>query len=88
MARLQKVSDTFHATELDGELVMIHGGTGKFFALKDVGLFIWNALDDESDLHAICDRLVSLYDIDHDACSAAVETFAGQLVDVGFARYV
>ena len=72
---------------MDGELVMIHGDTGQFFALKDVGLRIWNALDDEADLNAITAILQREYAVDPDTCHKSVEDFANQLVEVGFAEF-
>ena len=54
MARLLKLPESFSASTVDGELVMIHRDTGRFFALKDVGLRIWEELDRTSDLEEIC----------------------------------
>lgn len=84
---LRKLPQAFNATLMDGELVMIHADTGRFFALKDVGLDIWNLLDDESDLERIRDELVSRYAIDAQTCQSSVSAFADQLVAAGFAEY-
>ncbi|MBF9153026.1 PqqD family protein [Novosphingobium jiangmenense] len=87
MARLlRKVESSNCATEMDGELVMIHVDTGKFFSLKGVGLDIWQRLDAQSDLDAICDELCRDYGISADECSKAVDTFVSQLTAAGFAE--
>lgn len=85
---LRKVDSSFCATEVDGELVMIHSGTGKSFSLKGVGLEIWNALDRQANLEAISADLVQEYGISAEECAAAVEGFASQLVAAGFAEFV
>lgn len=86
MARtLRKVESAFCATEVDGELVMIHVDTGKFFSLKGVGLDIWQALDRKTDLDAICTELQHEYGISPDECRSSVGIFADQLVAAGFA---
>ena len=76
-----------HRSSSDDELIMIHAETGKFFALKDSGLQIWNLLDSESDLDAIGHALEQQFAIDGETCRTEVREFADQLVEAGFARY-
>ena len=85
--KLCKIEGAGQGAFVDDELIMIHAETGKFFALKDSGLRIWNLLDSESDLDAIGDALEREFDIDLDSCRAEVREFADQLVEAGFARY-
>ena len=87
MARLLKLPESFSASTVDGELVMIHRDTGRFFALKDVGLRIWEELDRTSDLEEICRSVEQEYAVAADACRREVGTFADQLVEAGFARF-
>lgn len=72
---------------LESELVMIHVDSGRFVSLKDSGLRVWELLDSTGDLGRICDTLVSEYDVEPEECRLAVEKFADQLVDQGFAEY-
>ena len=65
----------------------MHGQTGGFFALKQVGYDIWRALDEEPDLGNICERLTREYAVSPDECRSSVALFAQQLVDAGFAEY-
>lgn len=87
MQKLRKLPEKFLASEVDGELILVHGETGAFFALKDTGLEIWKSFESEMELGLICDHLVGVYDISHEACQASVHSFADQLVDAGFAAY-
>ncbi len=87
MARLVYKLDASHcATEVDGELVMIHVETGKFFSLKGVGLEIWQRLDSQPDLDEICKDLVTEYGIAQSECLQSVDAFVAQLTTAGFAR--
>jgi hypothetical protein len=87
MAMLRKISGTYQATELDGELVMIHADTAKFFAIKDVALHVWNALDGEANIDRICAGVEQSFDVDGETCRSSVKAFADQLVEAGFAEY-
>ena len=84
MVRLRKVPASFQSTTMDGELIMISVDSGQFFALKDVGLEIWNALDSEPDLDRICHNLQADYDVGAEDCRKSVEAFADRLVAAGF----
>ena len=86
--RLLKNPDKYESADLDGEVVMIHADTGKFFALKDIGLEVWSRLDGESDLDALCEGLSHDYDGDDDTIRTQVRAFCDDLVAIGFARYV
>lgn len=84
---IRKCPDAFLSSDVDGELIIVHGQTGGFFALKQVGYQIWRALDHESDLARICERLCEEYSVAPEECSSSVALFAQQLVDAGFAEY-
>lgn len=84
---IRKRPDVFLSSDVDGELIIVHGQTGGFFALKQVGYQIWRALDDESDLARICEQLCEEYSVSPEECSSSVALFAQQLVDAGFAEY-
>ncbi len=85
--KICKIDGAGQGAFVDDELILIHAGTGKFFSLKDTGLEIWNLLDTHNDLAAIGGELERRFDVDADACMAAVQAFADRLVEAGFARY-
>lgn len=87
MPRIEKIPDACHGADVDGELVLMHADTGKFFALRDSSLAIWNLLDSESDLDSIEAELERTYAVDPETCRAELRSFADQLVASGFARY-
>lgn len=87
MRKLIKLSRNFLSSEVDGELILVHGETGGFFALKDVGFNIWRKLDDEADLDVISGQICDEYDVEDGVCSQSVAEFADQLVATGFAEY-
>lgn len=87
MKHLRKLPSAYLATEIDGELIMVRASTGGFLSLKNVGLAIWQALDEEPDLTKICNRLVLEYDVAPEACRQSVQEFADQLVTAGIAEY-
>lgn len=84
---LRKRADKFIASEVDGEVILIHGDSGQFFALANVGLAVWQLLDFNQDLSAICRELDRRYEIEPAECRKAVQEFANQLVDAGFAEF-
>lgn len=84
---VRKQADAYLQTVIEDELVLILRDTGKFFSLKDVGLRIWNALDRQDDLDALCSELEREYDVPPTTCRADVDKFVGQLVESGFAAY-
>lgn len=87
MPQLKKSSEKFLASEVDGELILVHGDTGAFFAVKDVGLDIWRKLDETGDLAIISEKLCREYEVSKEQCQQSVQRFAQELVDAGFAEF-
>lgn len=85
--KLSKIDGASEGAVIDDELVLIHISTGRFFALKDTGLQIWNLLDSHANLREIAATLSAEYDVDGEQCEKEVRGFADQLVEAGFARY-
>lgn len=84
--RILKRTEAFQSAELDGELVVIHAETGKFYGLKDMGLEIWRRLDYFPDIGELCADIVKEYDVDLETANAHVESFCNKLVAIGFAE--
>ncbi len=85
--KIRKLEKSYQGAEIDGEFVLIHAETGQFFALKDTGLDIWQRLDDEADIDAVCRNLADEYDADESEIRPSVEAFVTRLVELGLARY-
>jgi len=86
-ASLRKIPSAFLATQVDDELILVHGKSGAFYSIKDTGLAIWEALDETADLAGVAQRLEQSFDVSSDVCRSAVEEFSGQLVAAGFAEF-
>jgi hypothetical protein len=73
----------FLETAIDGEAVLMKSDTGRFNALKDTGLVIWQAIDGQRDPAAIAALLAERYDTSPAVC-ADVAAFLGELEHAGF----
>ncbi len=85
--KVHKLEKSYQGAEIDGEFVLIHADSGKFFALKDTGLDVWHRLDDENDVDVVCKTLAQEYDAPETTIRPSVEAFVAHLVDLGLARY-
>ena len=86
LGRISKLADRFEASVVDDELVLIDVRSGALFAMKGVALRIWEMLDAEPDLDAICNTLQQEYQVSANECRTETAAFADQLVEAGFAR--
>ena len=74
-------------TELDdGEGVLLHLGTRKYFSLNKTGLEIWQLLSEGLTRGEVSERLQSTYRIPLDRADAAVSTLLSDLLDAGLAQ--
>ena len=86
-SKFVKISERYEASPIDDELLLIDVDTGKCFALKDVGLRIWNLLDTEGDLDGISRILCDEYEVEPQQARESVNDFARSLINAGFARF-
>lgn len=81
--RLQRTNDVV-ATDMDGELVMMHIEKGNYFALTGSGGPIWNALETPSTLTEVIAFVKSEYDVEEvDDLERVISGFIEQLIDQG-----
>ena len=74
-------------TELDdGEGVLLHLGTRKYFSLNKTGFEIWQLLNEGLTLGEVSERLESTYSIPLDRADAAVSNLLSGLLEAGLAR--
>ena len=86
MVLVRKLTDTHQGAEFDGELVLVHGHTGKFYVLKGIGLDIWQRIDNEVDFDWLCGQLSQEFDADEARIRASTKSFVDDLVRLGFAE--
>jgi hypothetical protein len=91
-ARVQVSRDVVFR-ELEGEVVLLHLGTGVYFGLDPVGTRVWQLLAEGRSHVQVLDVLVDEYDVGERRAAADLEDFIAELrehglvdVDAGAAR--
>lgn len=84
---LKKTPQNFLSTDLDGELILVHGQSGAFYSIKDSGLAIWRAFDETESLAEVADKICDEFEIEPADCEAEVLDFSRKLVSAGFATF-
>lgn len=84
---LQQNSKKFIASKVDDELILVHGDTGAFYALDNVGLTIWDCIEEPKALDDISQHLQLQYEVDEAECNLALQKFADDLVRAGLAEF-
>ncbi len=65
------------------DLVALHMDKGVYYGLDPIGRHIWELLDGEMTVGALCERLLSLYDVEAEACEADTLAFIEPCVRMG-----
>ena len=66
---------------LDGEAILINLATGSYYAIPDVGAFIWQAIEEQCSLGEIAVRVNANYDVSLEQARADMLQFAARLMD-------
>jgi hypothetical protein len=77
------VSKDVLAAHLEGEAVLLHLGTKRYYRLNETAAVIWQGLERGLDLPGIIEGLVRDFAIDAPAAQAEVERVLGDLRDRG-----
>ncbi len=85
--KIRKIPQKFLATDIDGELILVHADTGVFFSAKDTGRAIWQAIDRSPAIEDIVQGLRNDYEVAPEECLRSVLAFTDQLVEAGLAEY-
>lgn len=75
-------------TELDGEVVVMHPGNGKYYTLRGSGASLWRLLDRCRTLEEIVDTLCTEYDVTPQQCREDITPFIGELAAEGLLHVV
>lgn len=75
------------STSLGGEAVVLDLDSGTYYGLNETGAHIWHLLSQPIPLASICEHLMEEYEVEPDACHAAVQRLvenllAAELVEV------
>jgi hypothetical protein len=68
---------------IDGEAVVLHLGTGRYFSARGCGADVWSWVSASVPVPAVVEALVSSYDASPDTIAAAVDEFVTYLVREG-----
>ena len=76
------------SSDVTGEAVILHLGSGRSFGLAHVGARIWSLISKPAPVADICDAIVREYDVDHERCELDVLTLLQQLIEEGLVEVV
>lgn len=68
---------------LEGESVLLHLESERYYGLDDVGTRIWELLDEHSDTATVLERLLAEYDADEATLRQDLADLIAKLVAVG-----
>jgi len=83
-----KRSDELLSSELDGETVMMSIESGKYYGLEEIATRIWELIEQPTSVSALCDTLVSEFDVAREQCEADVLPFLAELAKEGVVEVV
>jgi len=71
------------ASDLGGEVVVLNIQHGIYYGVDDVGVTIWQLLDQPRTPEAIRDAVLAKYDVDPEECERDLLRFLEQLLNAG-----
>lgn len=69
------------STTLDGESVLLHTGSGKYFGFNEVGTDIWEMMQEPQSVAELTREIVEKYDVSRETVRADVESLLADLVE-------
>jgi len=76
------------ATEVDGEVLMMHIESGNYFGLNEVASFLWNQLDTPRTVAALCVAVQTEFKVDEERCQADTLAFLEDMISDGLVEVV
>lgn len=76
------------ATEVDGEVLMMHIESGNYFGLNEVASFIWQQLDKPTSARDLCAAIAREFDVTVEQCEADTLPFLDGMVRDGLLQQV
>jgi hypothetical protein len=67
------------ASRVGDDLVLFSVNRGMYYGVPVVGRRIWDLMEDQVTVSAICDQLMEEFSVDREACESEVLDFIGQL---------
>ncbi len=83
-----KIKEGFLLRQVAGQTVVLPCGDdldlNMMINLNDTGAFLWQLLQEETDVPAMVQALLAEYEVDEQTAKAAVEAFVAKLNENGF----
>jgi hypothetical protein len=76
------------ASEVDGELVMMHIDKGTYYGLDPVAARIYQALAEPKSVGEVCELMLQKFEVDPDTCRTEVLSFSQDLLSEGIVQTV
>ena len=77
----RNVKVTWH--NLEDECILLNLSTGDYFTLNNVGRFIWELLEEKTQITDICRAIIDKYDIDEDTARRDTLEIVRELIGEG-----
>lgn len=79
-------ADDCLSTTVDGESVILHMDSDKYYGFNEVGTYVWESIQEPQTIGVVCQDVTEEYDVEYDQCRADVEDLIRDLVDKHLAR--
>jgi hypothetical protein len=80
---LVRRSDNQIACDMGGEAVILDLKSGTYYGLDVVAARVWSLIEQPLPFSAICDTIMSEYEVDAETCGRDVSAFLDQMKAVG-----
>jgi hypothetical protein len=87
-SRLYKRTSEFIATDVEGELVLLHTLSWNYFEFDKGGAFIWTLLEVPRSLSSLIEILMGKFDVDEARCRAETRAFLDAMIGQGLVAVV
>jgi len=75
------IADTVFAQEVDSEMVILDTASEEYFGLDEMGVVIWQHLNETGSLQKVYDVMREVYEVDDEQLKADICRFVQELVD-------
>ena len=74
------------SVDLKGDIAILNLKTKTYFGLAEVGAFIWQKLENPTDLPSLTQAVEDEFEVESEPCSADVTVFLEKLASLGLLR--
>lgn len=75
--------ETVISADLEEAIVMMDIEKGQYYSLNEVGSKIWDMLTEPIQVHAICENLMTDFDVSAEVCQQEVLAYLTELLELG-----